>query len=70
MLAFAFAGRHYFDVAVIARTMNLSLSLFSVIHPEALMKRFHMVIPPDCGKMKRYRKAFAQPYGDNVNPCA
>ena len=60
MLEFVFDRRYYLNAAIIARMLNLSLSLFSVLHPDALMKNFHVVFPADCRKVKRFEKAFAQ----------
>ena len=60
MLEFLFARRYHLNAATIARMLNLSLSLFSVLHPEALMKNIHVVFPADCRKVKRYEKAFAK----------
>lgn len=70
MVEFVFAGRRHFNAAINARMLNLSLSLFSVLHPEALMKNAHTVFPADCGKMKRYQKAFAQECEQGVRHLA
>ena len=66
MLEFVVVGHHYFDLAAVTGMLNLSLSLISVLHPEALMKSTHMIISSRCGKMKRYRKVFAQEYEGTV----